>query len=217
MCDLGDYTTSEVRYREAFQLFGRVRDPLGKSLSNAGLAWVAHYTGAYEAAREHSERALLFAGEIGAGVATVSATLVLGHTLSAERRWSDATAAYQRTLALCQRMSWQNWALSAHAGLARIALARGAPEDALPHAEEILRRVAIGPDLYGTYDPIRVYLSCYRALQASNDSRAEETLQMAHRLLQAWASSIADEDLRRSFLENVAAHREIGAAYAGAG
>ncbi len=216
MCDLGDYPTSEVRYREAVQLLSRVRDPLGQSLSIAGLAWVAHYTGAYDAAREHSERALHLAGEMRAGVAIVSATLVLGHTLAAERRWSDASAAYQRALVLCSQASWHSWALSAHAGLARIALARGAPEEALPHAEEILRRVEISPELYGTYDPMRVYLTCYRALQASNDSRAEEVLQMAHHLLQAWASSIADDDLRRSFLENVAAHREILVAYAGA-
>jgi hypothetical protein len=35
-----------------------------------------------------------------------------------------------------------------------------------------------------------------------------------YRLLQAWAARIDDEELRRSFLENVVANRKISALYA---
>jgi hypothetical protein len=56
---------------------------------------------------------------------------------------------------------------------------------------------------------LRIYLTCYRVLQANADPRAEEILCTAHNLLQERAAKIDDEELRRSYLENVAAHREI--------
>ena len=40
---------------------------------------------------------------------------------------------------------------------------------------------------------------------------------IAHRSLQAQAAKISDEELRRSFLDNVAVHREILAAYSESG
>ena len=62
-------------------------------------------------------------------------------------------------------------------------------------------------------DPFQIYLDCYRVLRANGDPRAEAILDAAYRLLQAWAAKIDDEELRRSYLENVAAHREIAAAW----
>jgi hypothetical protein len=61
----------------------------------------------------------------------------------------------------------------------------------------------------GTAEPFRVYLTCYRVLRAVGDLSASKTLGKAYHLLQEQATRISDEDLRRSFLENVAAHREI--------
>jgi hypothetical protein len=58
-------------------------------------------------------------------------------------------------------------------------------------------------------EPVRIYLTCYRFLLANGDPRAKEILDAAHHLLQERADTIEDEDLRRSYLENVPAHREI--------
>ncbi len=57
--------------------------------------------------------------------------------------------------------------------------------------------------------PLQVYLTCCRILRANQDPRAQTVLNTAHRLLQEQAAKISDEELRRSFVENVAAHREI--------
>jgi hypothetical protein len=43
--------------------------------------------------------------------------------------------------------------------------------------------------------------------------RAQDILETAHSLLQERAAKISDEEERRSFLENVAAHREIVVEY----
>ncbi len=63
--------------------------------------------------------------------------------------------------------------------------------------------------LDGTLEPFRVYLTCCRVLKANQAPRADEILDTARRLLQEQAAKISDEELRRLFLENVAAHREI--------
>jgi hypothetical protein len=46
-------------------------------------------------------------------------------------------------------------------------------------------------------------------LQANRDARATDILTQAHTLLQERAARIADEGLRRIFLNNVPDHREI--------
>jgi hypothetical protein len=74
---------------------------------------------------------------------------------------------------------------------------------------EILPCLDDDPSLEGAEDDLKVFLACYQVLQASEDPRAAHILSQAHRLLQERAAKISDEKLRRSFLENVAAHREI--------
>jgi hypothetical protein len=58
-----------------------------------------------------------------------------------------------------------------------------------------------------------VFLACYRVLKAAQDPRATHILTGAHVLLQGRGAKIPDPALRRSFLENLAAHREILAAF----
>jgi hypothetical protein len=94
------------------------------------------------------------------------------------------------------------------AGLARVSLAQGNQAQAQAYVEEILSHLE-SYTLAGIYEPFRVRLTCYRVLRANQDPRAEAVLNTAYHLLQEQAAKIADEELRRSFLENVAAHREI--------
>jgi hypothetical protein len=71
--------------------------------------------------------------------------------------------------------------------------------------------------LDGTYEPFRIYLTCVRVLQAHGDVRAAAVRRTAHSLLQERAAGIEDERLRRSFLENVPAHRDLIAEFERAG
>jgi DNA-binding IclR family transcriptional regulator len=98
------------------------------------------------------------------------------------------------------------------AGLVRVALAGNDLSRARAYADEILEHLKTG-SLGGTKDPFLVYLSCYRALRAVDDARAERILVDAYSQLQAQAARITDDHLRRGFLDNVDAHREIIAAY----
>jgi len=79
--------------------------------------------------------------------------------------------------------------------------------------DEILGYLQVG-SLDGTSEPLRVYLTCYQVLQANGDPRADDILEEGYRFLQERAAKISDEGERRSFLENVAANREIVGAWA---
>ena len=94
-------------------------------------------------------------------------------------------------------------------GLARIALSQGAMEKAVGHIEEILERTENCQKLDGLIYPYQACLTCFQALRIINDPPRSKVLQNAHRKLQARADKISDGELRLSYLENVASHREL--------
>jgi len=81
------------------------------------------------------------------------------------------------------------------------------------HVEEILRYLEASA-LHLHTDSFSIYLTSYRVLSANEDPRAQGILHTAYQLLQERAAKISDEEERRSFLENVAAHKEIVSEYA---
>ena len=56
-------------------------------------------------------------------------------------------------------------------------------------------------------EPLRICSTCYRVLLANGDPRAGAILDATYHLLQERAAKIEDGDLRRSYQENVSAHR----------
>jgi tetratricopeptide (TPR) repeat protein len=137
-----------------------------------------------------------------------SALICVGRALARLGYLDDASGAYGQAFDLRRELDQRNLATEALAGLARVSLARGDLAQAKAHVEKVLSYLESNA-LDGTDEPFRVYLTCYRVLQASGDPLAAHILDQAHRLLQERAAKISDEKLRRSFLENVAAHREI--------
>ena len=99
------------------------------------------------------------------------------------------------------------------AGLARVALARNDMKDALHQANEIAAYLADGGSLRGTWEPLRIYLTCYQVFQSAQDPRAEEILTTAYNLLQDQAARIPDQAYRVLFLEHVPWHREVTQAW----
>jgi tetratricopeptide (TPR) repeat protein len=137
----------------------------------------------------------------------------VGHALNALARLGEALEAFQRALDLWQQLAHWGGAMVCLAGMGRISLAQGDLAAAQAHVEKILSYLKTG-SRDGTEEPVRVYLTCYRVLQASGDPRADSILEEAHALLQERAATISDERERRSYLENVVEHREIVEEYA---
>ena len=176
---------------------------------------LSHHLGDDRAAREYSQQALrvipnpdtVFAVEL------IYVFAVLGHALAGLGYPAEAADAYRQALNLRREREQHHLAVEPLAGLARVSLAQGDPAGALAHVGEILDYLCDHPALEGTIEPLRIYVTCYRVLQASGGRRAGEILDAAYHLLQERAATIEGEDLRRSFLENVAAHREIVATW----
>jgi predicted ATPase/class 3 adenylate cyclase len=210
---LGDYAAARTSYEQCLQLYRAIGDRPGESevLQYLGLLW--HHLGDDMAARNYSEQALLIAQEVGARDQQARALIPLGGALLGLRRPAAAAAAYQQALRLRRELGQHNLAMEALAGLARVALVGDELAQAGAHVAEILGYLATNT-LDGTDEPFRVHMTCYEVLHASHDPRAEMLLRTIHALLRERAAKISDPELRRSFLENVAAHRAIIRAYA---
>jgi len=185
-----------------------IGDRLGEGVALAALGLLSHHLGHDEAALESSQQALDIAQEIGDRSGQGGALTHLGHALAGLGRLAEAAAAYQQALALRRELGELQLALEPLAGLARVSLAQGELSRAKAQVEQIVDHLESGT-LDGAEERFRVYLSCYRVLRADQDPRARGVLEAAHSLLQEQAARISDEELRRSFLENVTAHREI--------
>lgn len=172
---------------------------------------LSHQLGDNSAARSYSQQARQAVSNVDHVYALelIYAFAVLGHALTGLEHYAEAADAYAQGLALRREKGQHHLAVEPLAGLARVALAQGDPDLALVHASEILDYIGDHPALHGTLEPLRIYLTCYRVLSAIGDPRAGNILDAAYNLLQERADTIEDKALRRSYLENVAAHREI--------
>jgi tetratricopeptide (TPR) repeat protein len=158
--------------------------------------------------RERSQQALRLAQGLGARREQGYALTNLGHALTGLGRLPEAATAYQQAIDVRREMGVRSRMIEPLAGRARVAIAQGDTSSVLAHVAEILAYLETG-SLAGTDAPFRVYLTCYRVLQAHHDIRAPGILQLAHKRLHALAATIADERLRRLFLEHVPSHREL--------
>lgn len=206
--DRGDYIAAEALYRESHRLCCDTGDRLGEGVALMSLGLTAHYIGNDDVACELGEQALGIIEEVGARRYQARVRVVLGYALAGLGRHADATAAYRQALSFYQQLGVHRRELEPLAGLVGIALAEGDLTRVRANGLELFNRLQSGLPI-GLSEPFLVYLTCYRALQAIGDPRAETLIATAQRLLLERAGRIGDIDMRRSFLERVAAHRTI--------
>jgi len=202
------YTRARDCYEQALRVSREIGDRGQEGVVLCNLGLLLHQMGDDRAARECSQQALLVARETGRLRYQGYALTSLGHALASLGRLEEAAESYRQAVSIRRQVGEHRLAVESLAGLARVALAREDLNQARAWVEEIMSHLE-SDSLDGTDEPLRVYLTCYRVLRADLDPRAEAVLDTAHRLLQEQAAKITDEEMRRSFLENVAAHREI--------
>jgi tetratricopeptide (TPR) repeat protein len=172
------------------------------------LAVLLQHLGDEEAAHHYAEQTQQIAVKAGDRSRQADAWLALGHARAGLQKPAEAQAAYQQALTLYDQLGRAHLAVEARAGLASLALAEGDLAAALGQVEAIWKVLASHPHA-GQDEPFSIYLICYRVLEAVGDPRATPVVQTAQRLLREYADTITDDVLRRSFLENVAAHRAL--------
>jgi tetratricopeptide (TPR) repeat protein len=208
MREQGDFSTAQSYYQQALELLRVIGARFYEGITLAELALLCHLTEHNEAAYDYSQQAEQIGQEIGSPEIRASALTHLGHAQVALGFLAEAAESYRQALSLRQALGQLHFALEILAGLSRASLAQGDLAQAQAFAAELLPHLEI-KHLYGTREPFRVYLTCYLVLRAGQDSRAEDVLTRAYRLLHERAAEIVDERLQRFYLENVPAHREI--------
>ncbi len=209
----GNYAQARDYYEQRLRICSEIGERYGECIALVNIGLVSHNLGDDQAALEHSQQTWQLVKKIGSRTHQGYALTVMGHALVGLGRLAEAADAYRRAVTLRQELGEYHLTTESWAGLARVSLAQDDLVQAQVHVEEILSYLDQGNTLEGTEEPLRVYATCYRVLYANLDPRAEAILSTAHRLLQEQAAKITSEEMRRSFLENVAAHREIIAAW----
>jgi predicted ATPase len=204
----GDFPTAQSYYQQALQLWRTIGARLYEGVTLAELALLGHLTGHNEAASDYGQQAEQIGQKVDSPDIRASALTHLGHAQAALNFPAEAAESYRQALILRQEIGHLHFAREILASLSRTSLAQGDLAQAQAFAAELLPQLEI-EHLYGAREPFRVYLTCYLVLRAGHDARAEEVLATAYRLLQERAAEIVDERLRRFYLENVPAHREI--------
>lgn len=132
----------------------------------------------------------------------------LGHALTGLKNWDEAILYYQKALEIYHQHGLSHLTTEPLAGLAHLSLIKDDLESAMNFTEEILHHINNEP-LQGPDRVLWIYLICYRVMQQNADPRAQSLLDLAHTLLNQRASSITEQDLQLSFLQNVPENRQI--------
>ena len=208
-----DYDTARARQSEALKLSTDVGDRFTAAFAHVNLALIANNLGNHTAARNYAEQALPLVRAINDRYGQASALTNLGHANAALGNAAAAMDNYREARDLFDAIGMHHSSTEPIAGLARLALASGEVTSASTLVAAILSHLDHGGAIDGTDEPLRVYLTCYRVLDALGDPRAISTIETAWKSLQQKAARLPDEAARRRFLEDVPYHREIASAW----
>ncbi len=204
----GDYARAQDYYEQSLRCCREIGDQRGESETLTCFGSILHDQGDDVAAGAKYRQAVEIAQGVGARREEAFALTCLGGTLVSLDQMAEAAEAYRGARSIQQELGTVNLLLESLAGLAQIALAEGDLPQARTHTEEIL-----GYLVGDMSEPIEAYLACYQVFRATHDPRAVEVIETAYAVLQKQAAGIADEEMRRSFLENYPPNRAVATAW----
>ena len=205
----GEYQQAIQRIQENIEIAREIGNLYGEVYGWVNLSSCTCAVGDVQSAQQAASQAQKIALEIGDLSAQAWALTNLGHSLLAAGDIDAAEDAYRDALRIREQLNQPLLATEPAAGLATLALQRGDLSAASRYVEMILPVMEGKGGLDGTDDPSRVYLACYRVLDARNDPAAGAVLKTAYEYIQSRAQNIPREDRRRAFLENIPHNREI--------
>jgi diguanylate cyclase (GGDEF)-like protein len=205
---IGRYPQAREQIELALQISREIGDRWGEiwRLSELGMAF--HHLGDDLTSCQYNQQALLMTEDTGDRPIQGFALTRLGHAQLGLGQYQEAVDTYQQAVELRREFGSPNMLIESLAGMANALLAQRKAAQAQAHVETILHHLE-KRTLDGTEEPLKVYLICYQILHTRKDYRAPRLLKQAYELLNTRAALIYDDDMRRSYLENVPAHREI--------
>ena len=138
---------------------------------------------------------------------------LIGQAALALSQFDEATAAYDQALLIQRDLEQADWVMDSLAAQLRIAMAQGrslAADAGLTAGLAELLEYLETSAIHDNDDPFAVYLTVYRALQATADPRADTFLRKACDLLQTKAEVLGEA--KGQFLTGIASHQALLAA-----
>jgi class 3 adenylate cyclase/tetratricopeptide (TPR) repeat protein len=206
---LGDFTTARSYASQSIRIGREVGSRASELYGLINLSTYSCALGDYKAALSYAGQGLDMGRAIQDHGGEAWAFTVQGHAYAALDRLSEASAAYQAALEIRTALEQTALASEPRAGLARVALAQKDPSAALAYISPVLVFLDGGGSLDGTEEPLRVFLTCYQVLQAVDDPRAAQILEVAFQQLRSRADKITDPAASLRFLEDIPYHRQI--------
>ncbi|MBN1484574.1 MAG: tetratricopeptide repeat protein [Chloroflexia bacterium] len=205
---LGLFDLAQANFEQSRQIAQAIGDLAVEGLATTGLALLALQLGKPAQARELAESGLELSVQAGEHGSRAYALTSLAQILARQGQLQQSVRTYRRAIRVRLEVDQPHLAVEPQAGLAEALEAQGERAAALEQVGQILHFLQEN-ELTGAQEPLQIYLSCYRVLAAAGDPRAEPLLEEAYLLLQEHAGRIPAGPDRESFLQNVAANREI--------
>ncbi len=195
-------------YRQDLLICREIGDRRGESWTLAHLGLLAWQSGRSADALRYAQQALNIARDLGEVQLQATALTYAAHALTDLGRWAEAGSYYDEATAKWHELGDLPLEMETRAGLVRLALAHSEIGKALALAEVILQAIETD-DLARTDEQLQIYYTCFRALQAAHDPRAEQLMVRMRQILRQQASRIKDRLLRLTFLMAIPIHASI--------
>lgn len=205
---LGDYAAARTTLANGLAAGQALDYRWGNSIGLTFTGLLRHLTGDQHGAVVACREALAITEQSGDMVVGSHALTHLGHALAALGNITEATACYERAVAIRRAVSQVHLVPEPLAGLIELALAQGDLPTALAHSETILATYA-QTHLAGPEEPSRIILACYRSLLLAEDTRAKPLLRQAAQQLRERAARLTNPDQQATFCQDVAANRTL--------
>ena len=210
---LGDFALSEVHHRQALALGRQAGWRLSEATEHINIGQCVLVRGDIAAALVCSDEAFELARQIEERTIMARSFLLRADACEAAGDPPAALAAFEEARTRFEAIDTAPYVAISTAQIAEHCWLAGDLPRARAEVNRMLLALAGGVSLDGTGEEMRVRHLCVKVLQATGDARATPQLEALHADLQATAARIADAATRLAFLENVAAHREIVAAW----
>jgi tetratricopeptide (TPR) repeat protein len=207
----GDLDQAAELARQALATCREVGRRAGEGAALRDLGMLSHYRDDDRQALRLGQEALQIALETGSPWARRDALILVGHAAAGVGQTATAAGAYEQALALDRAAGVRQQEIEALAGCARVALARGDLVHAASAAATVLDFLAATPS-DGAEEPVRLYLTCARVLEALGDQRAPGLVGAAYTLLEEQAEGLGAGE-REALLQRLPAHRAVAAAW----
>jgi predicted ATPase len=205
----GDFAASRSYQQQALSIAREVGNLYQEAYTLINLSAVLGVQGEAVAALECARLGYDLCRKIGERSGEAWAMLNMGHAYLLAEDVEQAQTAYEQCLAIREELHQLSLAAEAIAGLIQIALIR----DDLPSlsrcVDTILSSMEKDNEFSGAEEPLRIYYSCYQALEKMKDPRSRTVLQNAIRLLEAQVLRFKDERAQRMYVENVPWRRAL--------